>query len=214
MQGGHGYEKHGKVLKNEKVDQKLGPSEKCVIGPSVQGDYYKIAVSCVSICLSVHLSVFPSVWHFSQEWLVSFFMFKAHRQIIEIFKSGKSPFFWKIHFPPNLGKKTPKWPQNKVILIFDEVGFLHAVIIKADGLTLGVHSQACPKYPKQNNKFTISLQYLKKSVKDEVNFLPANTRRRFLQIDAIILGVVTRHAQIIQNNKFAISLQCLKKKVW
>ena len=66
----------------------------------------------------------------------------------------------------------------------------------------------------QNNKFTISLQYLKKSVKDEVNFLPANTRRRFLQIDAIILGVVTRHAQIIQNNKFAISLQCLKKKVW
>ena len=34
MQGGHGYEKHGKVLKNEKVDQKLGQSEKCVIGPS------------------------------------------------------------------------------------------------------------------------------------------------------------------------------------
>ena len=158
MQGGHGCEKHGKVLKNEKVDQKLGQSEKCVIGPSFYGDYYKIAVSCVSICLSVHLSVFPSVWHFSQEWLVSFFMFKAHRQIIEIFKSGKSPFFWKIHFPPNLGKKTPKWPQNKVILIFDEVGFLHAVIIKADGLTLGVHSQACPKYPKQQiyNIFAIS----------------------------------------------------------
>ena len=66
----------------------------------------------------------------------------------------------------------------------------------------------------QINKFTISLQYLKKSVKDEVIFLPANTRRRFLQIDAIILGVVTRHAQIIQNNKFAISLQCLKKKAW
>ena len=35
----------------------------------------------------------------------------------------------------------------------------------------------------------MSLQYLKESVKDEVNFLHANTRRSFLQIDAIILGV-------------------------
>ena len=37
-------------------------------------------------------------------------------------------------------------------------------------------------------------------------FLLADKRQRFLQIDAIILGV-TRHAQITQNNKFAISLQ-------
>ena len=68
----------------------------------------------------------------------------------------------------------------------------------------------------QNNKFTISLQYLREDVKDEVDFLPADKRQRFLQIDSIILGVcvcVVRHAQIIQNNEFAISLEYLKKEV-
>ena len=58
----------------------------------------------------------------------------------------------------------------------------------------------------QNNKFTISLQYLKETVRDEVDFLPADKRWRFLQI-------VARHAQITQNNKFAISLQYLQKEV-
>ena len=41
----------------------------------------------------------------------------------------------------------------------------------------------------QNNKFTISLQYPREDVKDEVDFLPADKRQRFLQIDTIILGV-------------------------
>ena len=41
----------------------------------------------------------------------------------------------------------------------------------------------------QNNKFTISLQYLKENVKDEVNFLPADKCQRFLQTNTIILGV-------------------------
>ena len=41
----------------------------------------------------------------------------------------------------------------------------------------------------QNNKFTISLQYAKDKVKDEVDFLLADKRRRFLQSDTIILGV-------------------------
>ena len=41
----------------------------------------------------------------------------------------------------------------------------------------------------QNNKFTISLQDLKESVKNEVDFLPANKRQRFLQSDSIILDV-------------------------
>ena len=61
MQGGHGYGKRGKFLKNEKVDQKLGKSEKCVIGPFFYGDYHKIAVSCMSIYLSVCPSGHPSV---------------------------------------------------------------------------------------------------------------------------------------------------------
>ena len=42
----------------------------------------------------------------------------------------------------------------------------------------------------QNNTFAISLQYLKKKVKDEVVFfLPADKCHRFLQIDTIVLGV-------------------------
>ena len=43
--------------------------------------------------------------------------------------------------------------------------------------------------PIQNDKFTISLQYLKENVKDENDFLPADKCERFLQIDTIILGV-------------------------
>ena len=41
----------------------------------------------------------------------------------------------------------------------------------------------------QNNKFTIHLQYLKENAKDDVDFLLADIRQRFLQSDAIILGV-------------------------
>ena len=41
----------------------------------------------------------------------------------------------------------------------------------------------------QNNKFTISLQYHKENVKDEVDFLPADKPQRFLQSDSVILGV-------------------------
>ena len=45
----------------------------------------------------------------------------------------------------------------------------------------------------QNNKFAISLQYPKENVKDEVDFLPADTQR-FPESDTIILGVfVARH---------------------
>ena len=58
----------------------------------------------------------------------------------------------------------------------------------------------------QNKNFAISLQYLKKNVKDEVIFLPADKRQKFLQIFA-------RYVQITQNNKFAISLQYLHREV-
>ena len=67
----------------------------------------------------------------------------------------------------------------------------------------------------QNNDLAISLQYINENVTDEVNFLPAGTYQRFLQIDTIILGVcvcvcvcvcVSRHAQITENIDFTISL--------
>ena len=41
----------------------------------------------------------------------------------------------------------------------------------------------------QNNKFVVSLQYLKENMKDEVEFKPADKYQRFLQIDTIILRV-------------------------
>ena len=53
--------------------------------------------------------------------------------------------------------------------------------LQADSIVLGVHSQACSNYP--NNKFTISLQYLKGNVKDQINFLPVDRSQSFLQSD-------------------------------
>ena len=41
----------------------------------------------------------------------------------------------------------------------------------------------------QNNNFAISLQYLKKIVKDEVDFQPEYKHQRFLQADIVILGM-------------------------
>ena len=42
---------------------------------------------------------------------------------------------------------------------------------------------------KQNNKFAISLEYLKKAVKDEVDFLHKDNHQSFLQICTFIFGV-------------------------
>ena len=43
----------------------------------------------------------------------------------------------------------------------------------------------------QNNKFAISFQYLKKTDKDELDFLPVDKRfyQRFLHVDSITLGM-------------------------
>ena len=40
----------------------------------------------------------------------------------------------------------------------------------------------------QNNKFAISLQYLKKEVQDKVDFLHAYKHESFLQIDTMIFN--------------------------
>ena len=71
----------------------------------------------------------------------------------------------------------------------------------------------------------MSLQYLKKEVRDEVDFLHADKHQSFLQVDFNILGIkvfykilsllmdMIQHSQSTQSNKFAISLQYLKKEV-
>ena len=69
----------------------------------------------------------------------------------------------------------------------------------------------------------MSLQYLKKEVRDELDFLRADKHQSFLQIYFNTLGIkvsykvdtiiINGHFQITQSNKFAISLQYLKKEV-
>ena len=51
----------------------------------------------------------------------------------------------------------------------------------------------------QNNKFVIFLQYLKKDVSDEVDFLHADKHKGLLQIDTMILMEIVRHSQNSQN---------------
>ena len=57
------------------------------------------------------------------------------------------------------------------------------------------------------------MQYLKKNVEDQADFLSADKHQGPLQIDTIILVVVAGHPQITQNNKFYMSLQYLEKEV-
>ena len=65
----------------------------------------------------------------------------------------------------------------------------------------------------QNKTFAISMQYLRKEVINEVDFLHEGRHGNFLQIDAIILMGMVKHFQSSQNSKFAMSLQYLKKEV-
>ena len=77
----------------------------------------------------------------------------------------------------------------------------------------------------QNRKFTMSLQYLIKEVRDEVDFLHVDKHQSFQQADFNTLGLkaaykvilklllgMIKHCQSTQSNKFAISLQYLKKE--
>ena len=65
----------------------------------------------------------------------------------------------------------------------------------------------------ENNKFAISLEYLKKELNDEVDFLHADKHESLLQIDNMILMGIVKHSQSSQNSRFVMSLQNLKKEV-
>ena len=64
----------------------------------------------------------------------------------------------------------------------------------------------------QNRKFAISLQYLKREVNDEVDFLHAGKHENLLQIDTMILMDMVKHFQSFPNSKFTMSVQYLKKE--
>ena len=66
----------------------------------------------------------------------------------------------------------------------DEVDYLsadkHKSFVQADSVTLGVRSQTRTKC--QNDKFAISLEYLKENVKDEVDFCQLINIERFFKV--------------------------------
>ena len=71
---------------------------------------------CLCVCLCVCLSVYPSIsLAFSQKCVFNFFL------ILEHLKPDRALFSKKIHFCPNLGRKGPKWPQNRVIWIYCKI---------------------------------------------------------------------------------------------
>ena len=53
------------------------------------------------------------------------------------------------------------------------------------------------------------MQYLKKGVNDEVDFLQAYKHENLLHIDAMVLVGMVKHSQSSQNSEFAMSLQYL-----
>ena len=57
--------------------------------------------------------------------------------------------------------------------------------------------------------FASFLQYLKKEVNDEVDFLHTNKHEQFLEIDTVIFDGKVKHSQSFQSSKFAMSLQYL-----
>ena len=63
------------------------------------------------------------------------------------------------------------------------------------------------------NKFAISLQYLKREVSDEIDFLHADKHESLLQIDTMTLIGIVKHSQSSQNSKVTMSLQYIKKEV-
>ena len=65
----------------------------------------------------------------------------------------------------------------------------------------------------RRNKFAISLQYLKKEVRNRVHFLHADKHQSFYKFTLSFSAEVARHIQSIQNRKLVKFLQYREKKV-
>ena len=140
-----------------------------------------------------------------------------HSQSLEIFEMLDHPPLKSLQCLYNISKKK-----------LDEDDFLHAdkhqSFLQVDLNTLGIkvswkvilsflmgmikHSQST-----QSNKFAISLQYLKREVRDRVHFLHADKHQSFYKLALSLLMEVARDVQSTQNRKLLIFLQYLKKKV-
>ena len=65
----------------------------------------------------------------------------------------------------------------------------------------------------QSNKFAISLQYLKKEVRNGDHFWHADKLQSFSKLVLSFLMEVTRHVPNTQNRKLVIFLQYIRKNV-
>ena len=74
----------------------------------------------------------------------------------------------------------------------------------------GCAKRGMPKLLKISFIKCISLQYLKKKMGNEVDFLPVKKHKTFSNLIVLFSVCIARHAQSAQNNKFPISLQYLK----
>ena len=83
------------------------------------------------------------------------------------------------------------------------------MFLQSDTIIFDVCGKTCPNYT-HKKKFAISLQYLKREVNDEVDFLHVGKHENSLQIDTMILIEMVKHFQSSQNSKFAMSVQYLK----
>ena len=114
------------------------------------------------------------------------------------------------------------------ILLSNEVDFLladkHESLLRIDSMILMWMVKLFQS--SQNSKFAMSLQYIKKEVKDQVDILHADKHQSFLkvyfntlgikvsfQVDIIIINGHIKHFKITQSNRFAIPLQYPKKEV-
>ena len=81
----------------------------------------------------------------------------------------------------------------------------HKVILS---LLMGMikHSQST-----QSNQFAISLQYLKKEVRDGAHFLHTDKHRSFYKLALSFWMGVARHVQSTQNRKLVIFCNIIKK---
>ena len=102
--------------------------------------------------------------------------------------------------------------------------YKHGIFLQIDIIIFDVmvkHFQSS-----QNSKFAMSLQNLKKEVRDEAEFLHADKHQNLAQVDfntlsiklfykvilSLLMGII-KHSQRAQSNKLSIALQCLEKEV-
>ena len=82
------------------------------------------------------------------------------------------------------------------------------VSYKVDIIIINGHDQIT-----QSNNFAISLQYLKKEVRNEDHFWQADKRQTFYKLVLSFFMEVARHVQNTQNRKLVMFLQYIRKNV-